>query len=85
MLLNDSPPRHVPFIDQVRQELHWNIGDGERSLSTVAGAGLLGFGVTQRGWKRWVLMSLASALLKRGITGRCDVYSLLHIDTRHRL
>ena len=80
----DSPPQHIPFIDQVRHELYWNIGDRERSYSTLAGAGLMGFGVTQPGWRRWVFVLLAGALLKRGITGRCDIYRQLHIDTRHR-
>jgi uncharacterized membrane protein len=84
MLPNDSPSTHVPFIDKVRQELQWNMGDRERSYSAIAGAGLVGFGVTQPGWRRWVCMLLGGALLKRGITGHCNVYEQLHIDTRHR-
>ena len=83
MVPSNSPPQHIPFIDKVRRELYWNMGDRERSYSTVAGAGLLGFGLTRPGWRRWVLMVLAGALLKRGITGHCDVYQRLRIDTRH--
>jgi uncharacterized membrane protein len=77
------PQTHVPFIDQVRQELSLNVGEHERSLSTLAGASLLGFGVTQRGWRRWVIPLLGAALIKRGLTGHCDVYQQLKIDSRH--
>jgi uncharacterized membrane protein len=81
---DDLPPHHVPFIDKVRQELCLNIGDHERSLSTLAGAGVLGFGLAQPGWRRWVFTLLGVAFLRRGMTGHCDVYQRLRIDTRHR-
>lgn len=82
--MTTTPPKHVPFIDEVRQELDLNMGDHERSFSTLIGAGLVGFGVTQRGWRRWIITLLGGALLKRGIAGHCDVYERLRIDTRHR-
>jgi uncharacterized membrane protein len=83
MLHTPPPPKHVPFIDQIRQELELNLGEGERSLSTLGGAGLIGFGVTQIGWQRWFYVLLGGALLRRGLTGHCDLYERLHIDTRH--
>jgi uncharacterized membrane protein len=78
-----TPPRHVPFIDQVREELSFNISDREQTLSALVGAGLLGFGVTQPSWKRWLFFLCGGALLKRGMTGHCDLYEQLHINTRH--
>jgi len=78
-----QPPKHVAFIDQVRQELTYNIGERERLFSMLAGAGLVGFGVTQRGWQRWFFPLLGAALLKRGITGHCDLYQQLHINSRY--
>jgi uncharacterized membrane protein len=78
-----QPPPHVPFIDQVREELSFNLSDREQTLSTLVGAGLVGFGLTQPFWRRWVLVLLGGALLKRGVTGHCDLYEQLHINTRH--
>lgn len=79
----DSPRPHVPFIEHVREELSFNMTDLEQTLSTLAGAGLVGFGVTQPSWRRWLYVLLGGALLKRRITGHCDLYERLHIDTRH--
>ena len=78
-----SHPPHVPFIDSVRHELYLNMPDTERYLSTLSGAGLIGFGLTQPSWKRWLYIALGGVLLKRGLTGHCDLYEQLHIDTRH--
>lgn len=80
---DNFPPQHVPFIEQVRRELRLNIGNHERSLSTLAGAGVLGFGLTQPGWRRWLYTLLGGALLKRGMTGHCPCYERFGIDTRH--
>ena len=77
------PPKHVSFIDEVRRELSFNISDREQTLSTLAGAGLVGFGLTQPAWKRWLFILIGGGLLKRGLTGHCDLYERLHINTRH--
>jgi len=83
--MQHSPPApiHVPFIDSVREELSFNMTDREQTLSTLAGAGLVGFGITQPSWRRWLFMLPGGALLKRGVTGHCDFYERFHIDTRH--
>lgn len=78
------PPKHVSFIGQVREELSFNISDREQTLSTLVGAGLVGFGVSQASWRRWLFVLLGGALLKRGMTGKCDIYQQLHINTRYR-
>jgi uncharacterized membrane protein len=77
------PPKHVPFIDPVREELSFNIADREQTLSALVGAGLVGFGITRTSWRRWLFILLGGALLKRGMTGHCDLYDQLHINTRH--
>jgi len=83
--MQDSPPvtEHVPFIDSLREDLSFNVTDREQTLSTLAGAALVGFGVTQPSWRQWLFVLLGSALLKRGITGHCDLYEQLGVDTRH--
>lgn len=74
---------HVPFIDSVREELSFNITERERTLSTLAGGGLVGFGLTRPSWRGLLCVVLGGALLKRGLTGHCDLYEQLHLDTRH--
>jgi uncharacterized membrane protein len=76
-------PQHVPFIDQMRQELSYNMSERERSISMLAGAGLLGFGLAQPSWRRWVSLLLGIGLLKRGLTGHCDLYHQLHLNMRY--
>ena len=84
MTQTSQPSKHVPFIDQVREDLSFNLSDSEQTFSTLAGAGLVGFGLTQPSWKRLLWVVVGGALLKRGLTGHCDLYEQLHIDTRHR-
>jgi len=83
MASTTSPHKHVPFIEEVREELSFNMTERERTLSTLAGAGLVGFGITQPSWRRWLYVLLGAGLLKRGITGHCDLYERLHLDPRH--
>lgn len=58
-----------------------NISETERMLSTIGGAGLAVWGVSRRGLGGLVLALLGGALVQRGLTGRCQVYRALDINT----
>ena len=58
-----------------------NVGDAERWLSVLAGTTLAVAGL-RRGGGAGIATALAgAALLQRGVTGHCQVYSTLGIDT----
>lgn len=58
-----------------------NVGRGERSASVAAGALLAALGVSRRSVPGLVVAGVGAALLHRGLTGRCGVYSALGVDT----
>ena len=58
-----------------------NVGDPERIISTVAGVALTVYGIS-RGGVLGILGSVAGgALALRGLTGHCQIYDALGIDT----
>ena len=61
-----------------------NVGEMERWISLVAGAGLVAYGISRRdtGGLGWA--AVGSGLAWRGASGHCNVYSALGIDTRER-
>jgi uncharacterized membrane protein len=65
-----APPTKVP-----------NVGETERTLSILAGSGLIGLGLAAPSI-RGALMGLAGgALLYRGLTGHCELYRALGLNT----
>lgn len=60
-----------------------NVGETERLLSIVGGAGLALTGLTRRGLGGLFLMALGGSLIYRGVSGHCSVYGALDIDTAH--
>jgi uncharacterized membrane protein len=59
-----------------------NVGTKERVASSLLGAGLGYLATRQKTW--WAATSLgvvAAFLAKRGLTGRCGLYTLLHVGT----
>jgi uncharacterized membrane protein len=58
-----------------------NVGEIERWSSVVAGAGLAAFGLSRRGAPGWIATGLGGYLIKRGLTGRCDLYAALGLDS----
>lgn len=58
-----------------------NVGSLERWASAAAGVGLLAFGM-RGGMVRRVLTGLTgAALVQRGVTGHCDIYGMLGIQS----
>ena len=62
-----------------------NVGEAERVLSVVAGAGMVVWGVRHGGVAGMVAGVAGAALAARGVTGYCPVYANLGAtgDERH--
>jgi uncharacterized membrane protein len=58
-----------------------NVGRTERRISTVAGAALAVYGATRGSLGGLALAVLGGALAYRGLTGHCNVYGALGVDT----
>jgi hypothetical protein len=59
-----------------------NVGELERVASALGGAVLLGFGVARRSPLSTLLAIGGALLVERALTGRCNLYRTLGIDTR---
>ncbi|HZB92097.1 MAG TPA: YgaP-like transmembrane domain [Stellaceae bacterium] len=66
--------------------LSWrNVSDGERVVSGIGGALLLGYGLARRPSLASALMAAAGAwFVTRGAGGHCALYQALGIDTSGR-
>lgn len=58
-----------------------NVGKNERMASVAAGGALAGVGLKKRGIVGATLASIGAYLAKRGITGHCEAYEMLDMNT----
>ncbi len=58
-----------------------NVGNPERWLSVIAGSALAAYGLKRRSLPGLVLSAIGGALVWRGATGHCPVYSVLGVST----
>ena len=61
-----------------------NVGDGERTVSTVTGGAALLYGLLRGGVGGWALAGLGAMLTYRGLSGKCQLYRALGIDHASR-
>ncbi|RIK84635.1 MAG: cyclase [Planctomycetota bacterium] len=61
-----------------------NVGQSERLVSSVAGACLAAVGLSSRRKGSLILAGLGGMLLYRGMTGRCQLYGMLGVNTARR-
>ena len=59
-----------------------NVGQVERAISVAAGGVLATVGLRKRGVAGVALALLGAALARRGVTGHCEVYGALGLNTR---
>ena len=74
----------LQFPEDAREERirqHRNISDTERWLSMAGGAGLTAYGLTRGRTPGWVLAGLGALLFRRGMSGHCDIYHLLGLNS----
>ncbi|CAN5611035.1 SRPBCC family protein [soil metagenome] len=82
MALTVQPFAENKALDNVRSALDLNVTSPERVGSTVAGAGLLLYGISRKSLPGLLLAVLGGALLRRGITGHCEMYQRLGVNSR---
>jgi uncharacterized membrane protein len=58
-----------------------NISDVEKWTSIAAGTGLALYGLSRLERSGWLFAGLGGLLLRRGMTGHCDVYDALGLNT----
>lgn len=58
-----------------------NVGPSERAVSVAAGSILAMLGVSRRSIPGLVIAGVGAAIVQRGLTGHCSVYSKLGVDT----
>ena len=58
-----------------------NISDTERWVSMAGGVGLAAYGISKGRVPGWALAGLGALLFRRGMTGHCDTYALLGLNT----
>jgi uncharacterized membrane protein len=61
-----------------------NINETEQLASVIGGGTLIVWGLARRKWDGLGLAALGAGLLYRGVTGHCDVYQALGINTSKR-
>jgi uncharacterized membrane protein len=61
-----------------------NVGELERVASALGGAVLLSYGVARPSAFSTLLAIGGALLVERALTGRCNLYRMLGIDTRER-
>lgn len=79
----DYPMTHqgVRDLDHPLRPTRVNVGPNERTISTLGGAILAGFGLGEGGIGGLLLAGMGGALLYRGITGHCSCYAMAGINT----
>ena len=60
-----------------------NVSDRERIMTGIASVLLMSEERSHHGLERWILLMLAGACAWRALSGRCLLYQMLEIDTRH--
>lgn len=58
-----------------------NISEAERWISMAAGVGLAAYGLSRRRGSGWILAAFGGLLFRRGMTGHCETYDLLGLNT----
>jgi uncharacterized membrane protein len=74
----------LQFPEDVREakiRQHRNISETERWLSMAGGVGLAAYGLSRGRRGGLVLAGLGALLFRRGITGHCDIYQALGLNS----
>ena len=82
MALTVQPLADNPALNSVRADLETNVMQPERIGSVAAGVGIAAFGLSRRSLGGVLLALLGGALIKRGVTGHCEMYAALGVNSR---
>lgn len=61
-----------------------NVGNTERVISSLAGGGLIAYGLSRKDWLGALIGLVGGGLALRGATGHCQLYDALDIDTKEK-
>lgn len=61
-----------------------NVGDAERLVSTTAGGALIAYGIKRQDLFGALLAIVGGGLAIRGVTGHCQLYEALDVDTTEK-
>jgi len=69
----------------LKQTMHnTNVRESERWASIIGGGTLVAFGLAKKDWRGVGLAALGGGLLWRGLTGHCDAYQALGVNTARK-
>src|SRR4051812_34419189 len=78
---SQQQPQQGGAQEESRQGGGMNVGSQERLISAGAGALLALYGLKRLRLSNLVLVGLGAMLVKRAVTGRCEVYQALGLNT----
>ena len=58
-----------------------NVSTSERWVSALGGGALLAYGARHHSWNRAMLLAAGGGLLHRAVTGQCQLYKILNVNT----
>jgi uncharacterized membrane protein len=82
MALTVQPFADNKALDSVRAAMDINVTQPERIGSLAAGVGIAAYGLSRRSLGGVLLALLGGALIKRGVTGHCEMYAALGVNSR---
>lgn len=82
MALTAQPFADNKALDSVRAAMDINVTEPERIGSIAAGAALAVYGLSRRSLGGVLMAVLGGVLIKRGVTGHCEMYASLGVNSR---
>ena len=80
----DATGRFLPAASHSGSCPKVNVGPQERAYSAAAGTALILFGLTRGPFRGFLTSMLGAGLLYRGVSGHCDVYKAMDVDTANQ-
>lgn len=81
----NTPVHQTSFPLPRRHNKEPNVGQNERIACVVGGLMIAAFGLARRNASTPILTFLGGLLIRRGVTGQCEAYKKLGVDTNVRL
>ncbi len=79
--INKKQESNTKEITNFLTDMKQNVGDDERLVSAIAGAGLVTYGISKGGLLGTALSLVGGGLVYRGATGHCHLYSAVDKNT----
>src|SRR6185436_1524442 len=80
MAIGESFAQEIPGHSRERSS-YVNVSTPERWVSALGGGALLAYGANHHSWNRALLMAAGGGLLHRAVTGQCQLYKVLNVNT----